>query len=244
MSSTYLLNPENQAYIDGKQAYPARFDAPSGCVLAFVWLFPLMGLFFIVVGLSYVWAEVMLILSPSTTQGIVVQLTVEEESEGTLYRVFYSYSVADERYLEKQEVSADVYANLRVEQRIAIEYLASHPRVARLQGTNNWGVTLFLLGFSAVWMLLTTLFAFSFQTRYSRLRRLRYRGTRLQAQLIDFERKPDPDSDDDVQFILAFISPHGQTIKGKRKYSFASATPPTDATLYVQYLTPKNWEVL
>lgn len=243
----FLVYPQNAPYVQGKQAFPASIYPSSGCLLAFVGVFPVVGLLLLFGGLMLLQENILFNQEAMETAGIVTDREIDNDDDSTDYYVSYRYTVQGVEYADRQSVSQEIYQSYAVGEAIALDYVRSQPSLSRVRGTNSWGIAIFLLILWLVWMIFSLGFFIGSVVSSRQQARLRREGRKLDAELVEF-RKDDSGEDTVLEFQVRFRNPQTlQFITGKRRYSTplgARLAPDQQTPILVQFYSPDLWELL
>jgi hypothetical protein len=163
--NTFVLNPLNTQFLQGKISRPIKFGNGMGCVLVFLIPFICAGVFMTALTINEwrIWNT--LRNDGIAVDAIVIDRDTSTDSDGDRsYYLTYRFTAQNERtYIDKEGVSSEVYASYNREDTIAVVYDPNDPEEARpASEVQGWPLMQwFLTGFSVVWCGFIGFFTFS-----------------------------------------------------------------------------------
>jgi hypothetical protein len=244
-SGSFLLDPDNEPFAIG-----ASLKLPAGgqgCVLLFMSIFVLAGLF-IAGDIIRRWAHVVILnISYAEVEGQVVDRWIESD-DGATYYVTYRFVANDRVYTVEEAVAKATYHSLGEDQSLTIRYAQRDPSIATIQPGRIGGL-LALTVFCLVWNGLVFSFSWLLLREVLKRRKLARRGQRIAGEIVRCSADRDSDGDFVLEVRFGFRSPHtGVWIEGKdsqtRKDLEGRPLPPRGTPVHVLYLDDETYLML
>ncbi|MDH3675252.1 MAG: DUF3592 domain-containing protein [Anaerolineae bacterium] len=145
-----------------------------------------------------------------TTEAIVIDRRINEDSDGDTYYVTYEYGVRlpmgdQTRLTHEESVNHDTYQDLPPESRVSVRYSATNPEVVRLEGQSKTFQVILLscmMLFGGLFVSIGVWFVYSSWREIHKARVLARHGEMTSGSLID--RWTETDSDGDREYCVAF----------------------------------------
>lgn len=243
--NVFLLDPDNEPFATGASStLPA---GGQGCILLFMSIFVLAGLF-MAVEIVRQWAHVVILTtSYAEVQGQVVDRWIESD-EGATYYVTYRFVANDQVYTVEEAVAKATYHSVEEGQSLTVRYARSYPSIATIQPGRIGGL-LALTGFGLVWDGLVVSFAWLLVRKIRKRCRLARRGQRIAGEVLSCASDRDSDGDLLLKVRFGFRSPQsGKWIEGKdsqtRKDLEGKPLPSPGTPVHVLYLDDKTYMML
>lgn len=202
------LPPE---YSHLKRPEPGTPLENAGCLLIFGLVWTVFSVFLVIALINSFVSEYIEYYQLSR-QGISAQATVtwletQESDDSTSYYVYYEFIAhnVDAVVEDSDRISSALYSALKIEQKIEILYLPTHPTISAVLtefGPPNSIGLLFVLGIGGVFVLAGVGLLYAGGKTQKQLNQLRAEG--LQTQGVLFERWTDKDSEGDTTYYVAF----------------------------------------
>jgi hypothetical protein len=244
-SDYFLLDPDNEPFAVGaSQKLPA---GGQGCILLFMSIFVLAGLF-MAVEIVRQWAHVVVLnISYAEIEGQVVDRWIESD-EGASYYVTYRFVADDRVYTVEEAVAKATYHSVEEGQFLTIRYAQRDPNVATIQPGRIGGL-LAITGFGLVWNGLVFSFSWLLLREILKRRKLAQGGQRIAGEIVGCSGDRDSDGDFVLEVRFGFRSPlTGMWIEGKdsqtRKDLEGKPLPPPEMPVHVLYLDDKTFLML
>lgn len=244
----FLTNKQDAKFLVGKDQRPASLrNTGLGCLLPFLSIFVIAGLFFL--GWSVIQLKNHLELNNDgiVTQGRMIDHRIYEDSEGDSYYITYSFVANDQTYSQEQSVSSDLYNRFEAGAPLDIRYLPGNPGKSRIEGegASPW----IPLGFSMCWLSFVMLFLWGAVHQADRNDLLVKKGTLVEGQVVSASSYEDSDNGYSIKLKYSYVSPRdGQTVV--RMYDFAARDhkreplPPQGTPVIILYHSDKHHQVL
>jgi hypothetical protein len=241
----FLLDPDNESFVAGTS--PRLPAGGQGCILLFMSLFVLAGLF-IAADLVRRWTHLVILnISYAETQGQVVRRRIESD-EGATYYVTYRFVADDRAYTVEESVEKGTYHSVEEGQPLTVRYAPSDPDIATVQPCRIGGL-LALTGFGLVWNGFVFSISWLLMREVRKRRRLARRGQRFEGEIVRCSGSRDSDGDFELTVRYGFRSPQtGTWIEGKdshvRKDLAGQPLPPPGTRVQMLYLDDETYMVL
>jgi hypothetical protein len=244
-SDYFLLDPDNESFAVGaSQELPA---GGQGCVLLFLSIFVLAGLF-MAGDIVRRWAQVVILnISYAEVEGLVVDRWIESD-EGASYYVTYRFVANDRVYTVEEAVVKATYHSVEEGQFLTIRYAQHDPSIATIQPGRIGGL-LAITGFGLVWNGLVFSFSWLLLGEILKRRKLTQRGQRIAGEIVGCFGDRDSDGDFVLEVRFGFRSPQtGTWIESKdsqtRKDLEGRPLPPPGTPVHMLYLDDKTYLML
>ncbi|MEJ2212375.1 MAG: DUF3592 domain-containing protein [Anaerolineae bacterium] len=241
----FLLDPDNEPFATGaSRRLPA---GGQGCVLLFLSIFVLVGLF-MAADITRRWVHVaMLNTDYAEAEGQVLGREIEDD-EGATYYVSYRFVANDQVHTIRENVEKGVFHSMEEGQSATVRYAPRHPGIATI-APGRVGGLLALTGFCVLWD--GTVFVISALVLREVLqrRKLARHGQRLVGEVLRSSGHRDSDGDFVLALGYGFCSPLTATrIEGSnrqvRKDLEHGPLPQAGTPVHVLYLDDERHMVL
>ncbi len=241
----FLLDPDHKQLAKG-----ARTQLPlrkHGCLLLFLSIFGLAGLF-IAAAMVRQWVEfVILSTSYAETEGQVQGRRIESD-EGATYYVTYRSVVNDKVYTPEDSVSKKTYHSLEDDQYLIVRYARRDPTISTIEPGRVGGL-LALTGFCLFWNGIVFGVTRPLVLEILKRRKLAQKGQRLEGEVIHCSGYKDSDGDFTVALRYGFHSPQtGARIEDRdtqiRKDLKGEPLPPPGTAVHVLFLDGETYLAL
>jgi hypothetical protein len=244
---TFLIEPRNLKFINGTgKAVGGQWPTFGIIVLL---LFLVAGLIMIGFGARDMYLAGQLDAKAVPIDGQITGRHISESEDGSnTYYVHFGYTANGVTYQTQQSVSRSLYNDAETGRTIRVEYLPSDPAVARIAGSDGYGVGPLLLGFGLLWNVITGVMLLSIVLYSSRYNRLAREGQLIQGKLMSARTYLDSDNDRWIQIEYLFPDPAGSgLISGKVKQicnHIGDRIPARGVPVVVLYRNPNHFTLL
>jgi hypothetical protein len=240
----FLLEPENADFLTGKSKNPTRTFA--GCMTLFMIPFIICGFTFIGFLANEFRIQGDLQQRGIQTTATYIDKDIDDDDDGTTYRLQYEYVVNGQHYQRWHNVSKSAYYDTASGSHIDILYLPDNPATSRLP-TNEIAMSLviFVLVWNAVVLIIFLLSALKVWDNIQ----LNRKGQLIDGELYDISGSTDGDGDYQITVKFTFFEPdNGEQIHGKthsqRNDLKGNLLPLPGTRLAIFYLNKDNYRVL
>lgn len=251
---TFLLNPRNREFIEGRTRRPIIATSMPGCVVLFLVPFLLAGALTFWLTLDAWYRVAGFAVAARTAEATVVAKGVEPDSEGDDDPYLdYRYSAEQNgtltRHAGRAYVSWSDYQEYEPEDTLTIEYIAYSPGISRpANAAQGLGEAGFLTVFTLFWNGVTIpTFVFMLRNKIA-VARLGRDGTLLRGVVTAYKTSTDSDNDLWVELTYSFLTPQGQQLSGVAKNINnalrTTPAPPPGTPVAVLYLNAKTHTLL
>jgi hypothetical protein len=243
----YLLNPANQAYLDGTKSRP-QFNSQSGCLALFFCFFAAIGLVFTLLVISDIISTLRLSLSGAVGQAVIVDTEIDDSGDSTSYVLVYEYRVAGQVYTQRDTVDRNRYVSTDIGDSVEILYLPTQPTDSRLGSERPV--------FRWLWLVIVLTGGFAVGggmavRHYWRLARKEQqaaaRGARIDGRVISAQQEKDSDGDLWITIEYEITSPtSGAPLRETQKAPLAKdrALPRVGSRVAVLYADDTHYALL
>lgn len=243
----YLLNPDNQAYLDGTRQRP-QFNSQSGCLALFFSFFSLIGILFTLMVISDIVSTLQLSLSGINGRAVITDMEIDDSGDTTSYELVYEYRANAQAYTQRDTVDRSRYVSTEIGQSVDILYLPTQPQLSRLDSERP--------AFRWLWLVIFLSGAFAVGggmavRHYWRLarkeRRAAARGVRIDGRVISAQQEKDSDGDLWITIEYEITSPtSGAALRETQKAPLAKdrALPKRGNRVAVMYADDTHFALL
>ena len=243
----FLLNPANQAYLDGTKRRP-QFNSQHGCLGLFASFFALVGFLLTLGVIQNIGLTLQLSMSGVVGQAVITDMQIDDSDDSTTYELVYEYRAIGQVYIQRDSVERDVYNATGMGERIDILYLPTEPSVSRVGSERpffqwNWLVILLSGGF----MVGGGLSVAYFWKQLRKEQRVTANGIRVEGYVIEAREKKDSDGDLWLTLGYELLSPISSVVlRGEQtiRIYHQRALPKRGSPVVVLYADDAHFAVL
>lgn len=248
MQDLLIINPKNQCFIDGIDAYPKGTTSQfsNGCLM--LCCLPLVISAIVVILLTYhEYQEQQLFVDSRETMGAISSRYTSDNDDGISYYLAFIYTVDGRSYLERQSVAQEIYYEFDVDQPISVTYASNDPSIAYITELPEKKSIIFFIILCMLWVIFVSFFTYAIIHNVQEVKRLKREGQLIYGEMLDISGKR---SDEDylVTIKASFRSPQTyQPITGERRYManhLANQLPSSTTRIAIYYASDDLWEVL
>jgi len=245
-ATTFIVNKNNTDFVNSKSARP-RAVYGNGCTLLFLVPFLLAGLLVILFAISEFrdWLE--LSTRGATTSGRITDMSVDYDTDGDSYDIFYEYVVNGTLYSDSGSVTESEYDQSEVGASVAVLFAPNQPTLSQLASKNNPPV--FLFGFSVCWNIIVFPVAVGMFIAMRKNNILIREGRLIYGQIVTISGKDDSDNDYMISLKYQFRAPEDlQMLNAETTHArddLRNTILPTRGTqVAILYRDPKNYQIM
>jgi ribosomal protein S18 acetylase RimI-like enzyme len=208
----FLLNPENEPFARG--ASPKLPAGGQGCILLFMSIFVLAGLF-MTVEIARQWVHVAILsTSYAEVEGQVVDRWIESD-DGATYYITYHFVTNDQVYAVEEAVAKATYDSAEEDQLLTVRYAQRDPSIATIEPGRIGGL-LAITAFGLVWNGVVLPIYWLLVREIRKRRKLAREGQQIAGEIVRCSGDRDSDGDLTLQVRFGFRSPNtGAWIEGQ-----------------------------
>lgn len=249
-SSAFVVHPQNVDYLMGKRLYPAHVPnwRESSYIILLLSLFIILTIGLVIFTGQNLVNEVMLAQNSTTTQGTIIERSIEGEDD-TTYWLGYVFFVNDTQYENRITVNQELYDKYPDGSRIDIAYATNDPTTSRLTEQDSLIANVFLGIFTLIWTAFFGVILFAAYQSYQKQNQLKKEGQIIKGEIISATGETDSDGNYRMQIKFTFRTPdateprletHDFLANHLKKLDLPSEKTP----VYIFYADKKTWEIL
>lgn len=248
MTDYFVIQPENQSYVQRRTDQPAYIPNNwnkfiiMALIVLYLFVFGALGM-----ATYNMHKENILFQDSAQTTARITGHNSQRSRNTTNYYLMYMYSVDGEIYRDSRRVSRSVYNTYRVGDIVDILYPVAKHDLTRIIGVHGDERVEVFGAFSIAFAALAGYGVFWVIKRYRNVKLLRSNGRLMTGELIASSTR-EYKGNYYVRFTVQFTNPNYERIKGSRQYmvnQLRNAPLPSAGTpLAIIYYHDKLWELL